>query len=117
MTTQQPIYLIITTTCPDKSQASQLANALIEQKLAACVHASVIQSTYRWQGTVEHVTEVQLQIKTKHTHYGAVERLILANHPYETPEILACPVIAGSARYLAWMDTEIQHMENQSAKI
>jgi periplasmic divalent cation tolerance protein len=116
MTTKQPAYVIITTTCPDENQARRLANALIEQELAACVQTSVVQSIYRWQGRVEHVSEVQLQIKTKYTHYSEVERVIMVNHPYETPEILACPVLAGSTRYLAWMDSEIRHLQSQSIK-
>lgn len=106
MMMHQPNYVVITTTCPNEDQAIRLANALIEQKLAACVQTSAIQSTYRWQGTVEHASEVRLQIKTKYTHYSAIERLILTSHPYETSEILACPVIAGSARYLSWIETE-----------
>lgn len=103
-----PQYIVVHTTCPTEEQANQLANALVEQKLAACVQACPVQSTYRWYGTIEKAPEVQLQIKTTFAQYTEVERLILATHPYETPEILAFPVLLGSGQYLAWLNAETQ---------
>jgi periplasmic divalent cation tolerance protein len=97
-------YVIVMTTCPDDEQASRLATALVEKKLAACVQASDIISTYSWKGVIETGKEVRLMIKAKYADYEAIEALILATHSYENPEVLAVPVIAGSRLYLDWID-------------
>ena len=99
-------YMVIITTCPNAEQATKLAEMLIKQQLAACVQASDIVSTYRWQGVVETAKEVRLMIKARSADYEAVESFIRATHPYENPEILALPVLAGSRAYLEWIDTE-----------
>jgi len=99
-------YLVVMTTCPGDEQATRIAAALVEKKLAACVQASHIVSTYRWQGAVETAPEVRLLIKAKVADYDAIAALIVALHSYENPEILGVPVIAGSQPYLDWIDTE-----------
>jgi periplasmic divalent cation tolerance protein len=99
-------YVIVMTTCADDEQATRLAAALVERRLAACVQASPITSTYRWKGVVETGKEVRLLIKAKHADYDAIEALIVAMHSYENPEVLAIPVIAGSRLYLEWIDAE-----------
>jgi periplasmic divalent cation tolerance protein len=99
-------HVIVITTCADDEEAARLATALVEKKLAACVQASPIVSTYRWKGAVETGKEVRLMIKAKYADYGAIEALILAGHSYENPEVIAIPVIAGSRMYLDWIDTE-----------
>ncbi len=99
-------YLIVMTTCASDEQATRIAAALVEQRLAACVQSSRITSTYRWQGAVETAPEVRLLIKTKAAHYEAVAALIAALHSYENPEVLAIPVIAGAQLYLDWIDAE-----------
>jgi periplasmic divalent cation tolerance protein len=99
-------YVMVITTCPDDEQATRLATALVEKKLAACVQASPIVSIYRWKGAVETGKEVRLMIKAKYADYAAIEAFILAGHSYENPEVIAIPVIAGSRMYLDWIDTE-----------
>jgi periplasmic divalent cation tolerance protein len=97
---------MIITTCPNAEQATKLAEMLIKQQLAACVQASDITSTYRWQGVVETAKEVRLMIKAKRADYEAIEAFVRVTHPYENPEILALPVVAGSRAYLEWIDME-----------
>jgi periplasmic divalent cation tolerance protein len=97
-------YLIVMTTCVSDEEATRLAQALVEKKLAACVQASHITSTYRWQGTVETAPEVRLLIKARAADYDAIAALITALHSYENPEILAIPVTAGAKLYLDWID-------------
>jgi periplasmic divalent cation tolerance protein len=97
---------MIVTTCPNAEQATKLAEMLIKQQLAACVQASDISSTYRWQGVVETAKEVRLMIKAKRADYEAIEAFVRVTHPYENPEILALPVVAGSRAYLEWIDME-----------
>jgi periplasmic divalent cation tolerance protein len=99
-------YVMVITTCPDDEQATRLATALVEKKLAACVQASPIVSIYRWKGAVETGKEVRLMVKAKYADYAAIEAFILAGHSYENPEVIAIPVIAGSRMYLDWIDTE-----------
>lgn len=99
-------YIVIITTCPNAEQAEKLSEMLIKQQLAACVQASDITSTYRWQGVVETAREVRLMIKAKRADYEAIEAFIRTTHPYENPEVLALPVAAGSRAYLEWIDTE-----------
>jgi len=99
---------IVITTCPNEEEATRLAAALVEKKLAACVQASNITSTYRWKGVVETGREVRLLIKAKLADYDAIEASIKSMLSYENPEVLAIPVMAGSPVYLDWIDTETQ---------
>jgi periplasmic divalent cation tolerance protein len=99
-------YVIVMTTCASDEQATRMAAALVEKKLAACVQASHITSTYRWQGVVETAPEVRLLIKAKAADYEAIAALIAALHSYENPEVLAIPVTAGAQLYLDWIDAE-----------
>jgi periplasmic divalent cation tolerance protein len=97
-------YLVVMTTCAGDEEATRLAQALVEKKLAACVQASHIISTYRWQGAVEIAPEVRLMIKARAADYDAIAALIAALHSYENPEILAIAVAAGAQPYLDWID-------------
>ena len=100
-------YIQISTTTETKEQAQKIAKYLVEQKLAACVQISgPIESTYRWKGNVETTQEWLCLIKTRETLFGKVEAAIKKLHPYETPEIIATPIIKGSKEYLKWLDDE-----------
>ncbi len=101
-------YIIVITTCANDDEAKQLTKELIEKRFAACVQANPIHSTYRWQGVIESAKEVRLLIKARAADYGEIETLIKKTHSYENPEILALPVIAGSAAYLNWVEQETQ---------
>jgi periplasmic divalent cation tolerance protein len=102
-------YLQIITTLPAPDEAKRLANVLVHARLAACVQIlGPITSVYHWQGEVETGQEWQLCIKSRQDLYPDVERLIRENHPYEVPEILAVPIVAGSEAYLAWMEEELR---------
>ncbi len=83
--------------------APRIAEALVGAKLAGCVQRLPIESTYRWNGGVETALEVLLLIKIRTADYSAVEEAILALHDYETPEIVALPVMHGFAGYLSWL--------------
>jgi periplasmic divalent cation tolerance protein len=99
----------IVTTTAQQSDAQKIATALVEQRLAACVQISgPITSTYRWQGEVESAQEWICTIKTRRDLYDEVEQVIRQLHPYEQPEILATPIVAGSAGYLQWLDEEVK---------
>lgn len=105
---EAPAIQVVTTT-ETRRQAEAIAGMLVEQKLAACVQiAGPILSIYRWKGKVEQAEEWQCHIKTRAGLYDAVEQAIRAHHPYETPEILALPILAGSPQYLAWLREETE---------
>lgn len=95
---------IVYTTCPDRAAADELAAALIERRLAACVSigAPVI-STYPWKGRVETDDEVPLTIKTMTDRLEKLENAFAELHPYEVPEMLAVPATWGHGPYLEWM--------------
>jgi len=97
-------FLQVTTTTSDRETASTIAERLVEQHLAACVQiVGPIESTYRWEGKIAHDQEWMCVIKTGNTLFAAVERAIQESHPYEEPEIIATPIVAGSHGYLDWL--------------
>lgn len=99
--------VVVLTSLPDHESAMRLANALVEQRLAACVNVlGPCSSVYRWQGAVETADEVPVLVKTTAVQYPRVEAAIRANHPYELPEIISVPVWAGLAAYLGWVAAE-----------
>jgi periplasmic divalent cation tolerance protein len=103
-----PEYLQVMTTVATREVADQIAASLVQQRLAACVQViGPISSTYRWQGAVETSQEWLCLVKSRKDLYGPLEEAIRRLHPYEVPEILAIPVKAGSAAYLAWLDASV----------
>ncbi|MGC3979670.1 MAG: divalent-cation tolerance protein CutA [Steroidobacteraceae bacterium] len=96
--------VICLTTCPNNEIAAQLATALVEEQLAACVNELPgVRSTYRWQGKVHSDQEVLLVIKTTTARLPTLETRLKALHPYDLPELVAIPVCAGSTAYLDWV--------------
>jgi len=97
------------TNFPDKKGAVALAEALIDQHLAACVNVlSPCTSIYHWQGKVESADEIPVMIKTLRQHYDQVEQLIKMMHPYELPEVIMVPILNGLPAYLQWIANETQ---------
>lgn len=99
--------LLVLTTLPDRASAERLAAALVEAHAAACVNIlGGCTSVYRWQGKTETAGEIPLLIKTTRAAYARLEAAVLAQHPYELPEIVAVPVSAGLPAYLQWVAEE-----------
>jgi periplasmic divalent cation tolerance protein len=99
----------VMTTTDSADVAAQISSALVEKRLAACVQVvGPISSTYRWKGTVETSREWLCLVKTREELYPQVESAIRDVHPYEVPEILAVPIVAGSPAYLDWFRQEAQ---------
>ena len=89
---------------PDLKTARALARAALGARLIACANLiPQIESHYRWQGKIESGSEVLLVLKTQKAKLPALEKLILAKHPYDTPELLILPLSAGNNRYLDWL--------------
>jgi len=99
--------MIVLTTTPDRGVAQNIARALIERRLAACVNIlAECASVYRWRGQIETASEVPLMIKTRAAIYDDVEAAIRSLHPYELPEIVAVSVERGLPAYLDWVSAE-----------
>ena len=102
-------FIQVSTTAPSKEEADRIAQTLVERRLAGCVQImGPIESCYRWKGALERSAEWLCLVKTTRGNYAAVEAAILANHPYEVPEIVALPLVAGHAPYLAWLDESVR---------
>jgi len=103
MKTAASFHLVLVT-APDLKTARALARAALAARLVACANlVPKIESHYRWQGKIESGAEVLILFKTTKKHLAALEKLILARHPYDTPEFVALPLAAGSHKYLAWL--------------
>jgi len=97
-------FAIVLVTAPDLKTARALAKAALSARLIACANlVPKIESHYRWQGKIESSAEVLLVLKTQKSKLAALEKLVLAKHPYDTPEFLVLPVSAGSKKYLDWL--------------
>ena len=91
-------------TCPDEASAERIATALVEERLAACVNRIPgVESTYRWQGKIQHDKECLLLIKSVRERFEALRERILALHPYDLPEVIAVAITEGSTVYLEWI--------------
>lgn len=104
MKTNGPEHCVVQTTLPSEAQAAELARAIVQARLGACVQLQAIRSFYVWQEQAHDEPEWLLSIKTRCTLYPALEAWIRERHPYETPEIIQLPITAGSVAYLAWVD-------------
>jgi periplasmic divalent cation tolerance protein len=99
--------VVILTTVPAGGKGEQIAQALVEERLAACVNVlAPMTSIYRWRGAVERDTEQQLIIKTSSGRVAAVQARLAALHPYDLPEFVVLSVADGSAAYLEWIGQE-----------
>jgi len=96
--------VVVLVTCPTGSVARRLARQLISRQLAACVNVlPLVHSVYRWKGAIEQSREALLVIKSTAGRFAALRRGILGLHPYDVPEIIALPLVAGHTPYLAWV--------------
>lgn len=100
-------HLTVLTTTDSAEKAQALAAGAVKARVAACAQISTpVTSVYRWDGDVQTDQEWQVLFKTSAARYEALEAHIKAEHDYDTPEIIATLIVAGSAEYLAWVDDE-----------
>ena len=96
-------------TTPNRAAAHRIARTLVDRRLAACVQiVGPIESIYRWQGRVETAREWLCLIKTTQARFREVAAMVETLHPYDTPEIIALPIAAGSQRYLEWLAASVR---------
>ncbi len=109
-TTQQ--YCLVLVSASSEGEAMAIAQSLVQSKLAACVSLAPITSVYRWQDQIQTEPEWQLVIKTTLDCFDALQQRVVELHSYEVPEILAVPILSGSALYLSWMGANVLKPEN-----
>ncbi|MHC1590839.1 MAG: divalent-cation tolerance protein CutA [Candidatus Helarchaeales archaeon] len=94
---------VVFVTCSPK-QASEIARAVVESKLAACVNVIPnVTSVYTWQGKVEEDQESLLVMKTREELFESLKEKILNIHSYDLPEIIFLPIKSGHQPYLEWI--------------
>lgn len=101
--------IVVLVTCGSAKEAERLSRVLVGKRLAACVStvASPVKSMYWWKGKVETATEVLMMVKTTRKRFAALEKEIRRLHSYETPEIIALPIVYGSKEYLQWIENSV----------
>jgi periplasmic divalent cation tolerance protein len=100
-------FVVVLTTLGNPAQARQFVQRLVEERVIAC--GTILPgatSVYRWRGTVTAEDEVVVLMKTPRARWDALKAAVEANHPYDVPELLALPVVAGLDRYLDWVSSE-----------
>jgi periplasmic divalent cation tolerance protein len=103
----QSDFIIVLTTVETEQQAEDLAQKVLERRLAACVQIQKIKSRYWWNGKIQHSDEYLLSIKTRANLFSKLSEFIKENHPYETPEIVQIPIVAGSDEYFEWIESAL----------
>ena len=102
-------YRVVLTTTDSREHAATIAQALVEQRLAACVNiVGPMDSTYRWKEKIETAEEFLLLIKTTATQFAAVRDKIRQLHTYDLPECISIAIDDGSADYLAWLADNVK---------
>ena len=102
-----PQFQLVLVTAPSLECARSLASAALGQRLVACANlVPGLESHYWWQNEIESASEVLILFKTRSQLLAKLHRLILQEHPYDTPEFIVVPLAAASAKYLAWWRRE-----------
>lgn len=97
------MFSVVYTTTGTMDEAKNIARALVEERLAACVNLHPIHSVYRWQGEVEESEEIALSIKTTSDKIEQIKRRVKELHSYEVPALIAYPIERGLQEYLEWI--------------
>ena len=96
--------LVVLCTFPNEEKARQIGTHLVERQYAACINIlPAVEAIYQWQGKLCQETEILTVIKTTRQAFPVLSRELTALHPYDEPEIIALPVVDGSAGYLSWL--------------
>lgn len=98
-------HIVVFCTVPNADEGARIGRVLVEERLAACVNlVDGLRSIYLWKGAVSDDKEALLVIKTKPAQFEPLRARLVALHPYEVPEVIALPIVAGHEPYLAWID-------------
>ena len=102
-------YIVVLVTAKDKQEAQKIANGLLKDKLIACANILPgVTSLFWWQGKIDQAGETLLVMKTQKKLFHKLAKRVQSLHSYTTPEIIALPILAGSKRYLQWIDSSVE---------
>jgi len=105
-------FIVVYVTVGSAEEGERLAQALVGERLAACVNRlGPVHSVYRWQGQVERSEEQLLIIKTKRKLFGSLRKRVGELHSYSVPEIIALPILEGSESYLRWLGEQVMESD------
>lgn len=97
-------HCLVLVTVPNKKTVRKLAAGALEKRLVACANVIPgIESHYWWQGKIEQSRELLILFKTSRSKLAALEKFVVAQHPYDTPEFLVLSLAAGNEKYLRWL--------------
>ena len=102
-------YIVVFVTTKDISQARKIAQDLLEEKLIACANImGGVQSFFWWKGKIDESSEVMLALKTRRDLFDRIVLRVRSLHSYDTPEVIALPIVDGSPDYLKWIDSSVR---------
>jgi periplasmic divalent cation tolerance protein len=108
-------FVVILVTAADESQALEIARALVERRLAACVNlVGGVRSIFRWNDAIEEAREHLLIIKSRKSLVDSVIEAVRELHSYQTPEVIALPILAGSKPYMLWLSESLRTAARRS---
>jgi periplasmic divalent cation tolerance protein len=100
-------FLHVQTTTDSRAEAMELASEAVQARLAACAQvAGPVASTFWWEDGIERAEEWVVTLKLPADRYPELADFILERHSYDEPEVIATPIVAGSAGYLDWIAAE-----------
>ncbi len=102
-------HIVVLITAPSVEVARQLGHTLLKKQRAACVTINPgVESLYMWEGELQSDEEALLIIKTTASAFETLTAVVQDAHPYDVPEIIALPIVAGSQAYLRWIDEHVE---------
>lgn len=109
---------IVLVTCASTKEATRIARAAVERRLAACgnIFSGPVESIYRWKGKVEQAREALLILKTTRKRFSQLQAAIRQLHSYEVPEIIALPIAEGFPGYLKWITDSTSNRPTKSRR-
>jgi periplasmic divalent cation tolerance protein len=105
-------YRVVLVTCATLEESRQIARAMVEKHLAACVNivTHAVESFYLWEGKLEDGSEYLLVMKTTEERVEELQRAVLEMHSYDTPEFVVLPIVAGADEYLKWVGDSVRNI-------
>ena len=102
-------YIVVLVTAPKLTVARKLARGILKNRLAACANLiSGVESHYWWEEKICRSVEILMVMKTSRVKLKVLEKFVLAEHPYDTPEIVVLPIDSGNRRYLEWVGESVK---------
>jgi periplasmic divalent cation tolerance protein len=117
MDSKQDDCIVVLITTGTNDEAVRIAEMLVGSNLAACVQIlQEMESIYRWHGRIRRDAEHLLLVKTTAESFDELEKAVRLLHSYDTPEIVALPMVAGSEPYVGWLRDNVKRSTVRAGK-